>query len=135
MKRYAAAVLLATLVVAGCATLGNDEAKVEDTVDAWIAALGAKDVDGVMAQYSEDFTDYEYSNKAAMRGFFEEVKTMGYLDNLSFVTENADTEVEGAEAEMGPVSISGYFGSVTVTFKLKREAGGWLIVGQDSYGM
>ncbi len=136
MRNALVLALVLGLAVSGCATMGGGTArKVDDTVDDWAEALAAKDLDAFMATYSEDYKDYEYSSKAGLASFMAESKGMGYLDDLKIDRSSETVEAEGDTAKAGPISITGYFGVITLHLKLAKEAGGWRIVGQDSYGM
>ncbi len=136
MKKALAAALIAGLILPGCATLGgNTTRQVDDVVGDWIEALVAQDMDAIMAAYSENFKDFEYGDKAGFSRFISEAKSMGYLDDLKTDRSGETIEIEEDTAKVGPISLSGYFGAVTIHLQLAKEADGWKIVGQDAYGM
>jgi len=136
MKKAAALMLVFGLVAMGCATLGGNPARqVNDTVETWMDALLAKDVDALMETYSEEFTDTEYRDKTGLAQFMAQSKSMGYLDGLTIDRSSETVEVEGNAATAGPIKITGYFGMVTVDFSLAKEAGGWMIVEQRASGI
>jgi len=138
MKRTAIATciaaLVATALLSGCATMGKgptDEEILAQLTEECIAATIAKDLDKLMAYYSDDFSHYEFGDKAGLKEFMEGAKDMGYLDDLEVDLEQAETTIEGDTATIYPVEISGAFGSTEIEFTSKKEGDTWKIVGMD----
>lgn len=98
-------------------------------------ALKAKDIEKVMAQYSEKFTSAKLQDKAAVKALFDMASNSGYLDGLEVDDAEAKYTVDGAKATVGPIKVSGSFGTATNTFYLTKEGDKWLITGQDMDGV
>jgi len=130
-----AVTILAAVVVAGCASTPKgptDQELVAQTVNAWVEAMKAGDVDGVMKTYSESFTHYEWGDKEGLQIFLEDAKDMGYLDDLEVAIDELETEIEDGEATVYPIELEGAFGSVTIELVLKKEIDKWLVVGMTA---
>ena len=122
------------VMIAGCATGGSpakDAERIDATLTAWKAAILAKDVDALMATYSDCFShdgyDYEAEDKAALEAFVEQSINMGYFDEVEVSWSDAETEIEDKAAIVYPVDYVNAFGEVTVTVTLTKEKGAWLI--------
>jgi len=138
MKRATIAISIAALVGAalmgGCATSGKgmtDEEIIAKLTEECITAALAKDIDTLLTYYSDDFSHYEFGDKAGLKEFLEGAKDMGYLDGLEVGMEQAETTIEGDTATIYPVVIEGPFGSTEIEFSSKKEAGTWKIIGMD----
>jgi len=129
--------LLGVVIVAlalGCQSAPKgptDEELVAGAVTAWQEALTAKDMDALMALYSENYVGQQGEGKAGVRTFLEQAAAMGYLDGLQIDTTGAETSIEEGTASVGPVVISGAMGAMNFTMKLAKEEAGWLIVGGE----
>ena len=139
-KTYAAmamAALALVVLAAGCATTAKitPEEAVAAKVEAFKAAMIAKNLDGMMAVFSEKFEHYEWQDKAGAKDFMSQAIDMGYLDGIEVNTEDKELKIEGSTATVYPVEISGSFGSVTLELVFTDEAGNWMITGLDASGM
>jgi ketosteroid isomerase-like protein len=124
-------VLIMATVIVGCAGMGggpsNEELIVQLVTD-WKAAVMAKDVNGIVLTYAEDFRSPQGMGKeesrASLTGMFEE----GVLDNLTINMDTAVVTVSDKTATFAPVQILGNMGEVTMDFELvAQEDGSWLI--------
>ena len=106
----------------------TDEELVANLVADWQTALEAKDMEALMALYSENYVGQQGEDKAGVRNFLEQAAAMGYLDNLQIDTSGAETSIEEGTASVGPVAITGPMGGMNFTMKLAKEEDGWLIV-------
>ena len=88
-----------------------------------------------MGLISDNFSHYEVGDKAALRGFVDQVKTEGMLEDITGNTEEAKTKVEGDTVTVYPVELEGIFGTVTYEFNLKKEGDAWKIVGFEMTGV
>ena len=138
MKRTTIAMSIAALVGAavlgGCATSGKgmtDEEIITKLTEESIAAVVAQDIDKLLTYYSDDFSHYEFGDKAGLKEFLEGAKDMGYLDGLEVSMEEAETTIEGDTATIYPVIIEGSFGSTEIEFTSKKEGDTWKVVGMD----
>jgi hypothetical protein len=122
------------VAIAGCATTGGGlgaEQQVRAEIAAWADAFVAKDIDGLMVHYSEDFTHYEYNNKAGIRDYLQGAVNDGYLDSASIDTSAMVVIVDANAATAGPIELSASFGSAIINLDLRKEAGAWKIIGMN----
>ncbi len=130
--------LMAMALIAGCAGGGggaSDEDQIAAVVASWQASMIAQDVDKMLATFSEKFSNYEMSDKEALREFAEGAIDMGYLDDAEFWMDDAETEIEGTTATIYPIDFAGAAGEVTFELVLTKEASGWLITGMEIEGL
>ena len=127
------------VLVNGIVQAGTPQESPEDgamkTVKAYVKAAEDADVEALMAQISDGFNHYEVGDKAALRGFVDQVKTEGMLEDITGNTAEAKTEIEGDVVSVYPVELEGIFGTVTYEFKLKKEGEVWKIVGFEMTGV
>ncbi len=105
------------------------------TVNAYVKAAEAANIDGMMACFSESFDHYELGNKAGMRTFLEGAEAEGMLEDMTGNVEDAEAEVDGDTVTVYPVELEGLFGTATCELELKKENGVWKIVGFDMTGV
>ncbi len=134
-EQKAALLVLVNSIVQSAGPQESPEEGAMKTVKAYVKAAEDADVEGLMAQISDNFNHYEVGDKAALRGFVDQVKTEGMLEDITGNTEEAKTEVEGDIVTVYPVELEGIFGTVTYEFKLKKEGDTWKIVGFDMTGV
>lgn len=134
-EQKAALLVLVNGIVQGNAPQESPEEGAMKTVKAYVKAAEDADVEGLMAQISDHFNHYEVGDKAALRGFVEQIKTEGKLEDIRGNTADAKTEVEDDVVTVYPVELEGIFGTVTYEFKLKKEGDSWKIVGFDITGI
>ena len=122
-------------VVCGCqggAAKGpSDTDLINKVVADWTAAAAAKNLDGLMAGYSETFQHYEWGNKDGLKSFLKDAISMGYLENAQVTTDKAKLTIEKGEAKYAPVELKAAFGSATIELTLKKEVKDWKITGMD----
>ena len=126
------AVMMVVLMGAGCAIGAkgpSDRELIMNTMNEWKAGLIAKDADQTMMAYSESFRDGEGRGKAEMSAFLKEAISSGYLDSLMVDLETVQVTVNGEDATVNPVTLSGSAGSMTLNVSLKKEDGVWRIIG------
>ena len=127
--------VLAAALVSGCVSTPKgptDEELIAQTVGAWVQATKAKNIDGMMSCYSQTFQHAEYGNKAGLQTFLKDALNMGYMENMEVATDKMATKIEKGEATVYPIQLKAAFGSATIEFVLKKEAGKWLIVGMTA---
>jgi len=139
-KSRIATVLVAAMLVAlvcGCTILRRgptDEELITRTVSDYHAALAAKDLDKMMAAYSEDFEGENGAGKDEIRQLLGGAIDGGYLDDLEVNDADCEIKIEGDTATVGPVEYSSALGSMSFEFTMKREADGvWRIVESYAY--
>jgi len=122
-------------LVCGCASVSkgpSDDELIQGVVSQWKTAAVAKDLDKVMALYSEEFQHYEYGDKSGFRNFLQESIDMGYLENLEIEDSGAKTSYpKQGQASVYPIEVKGSFGTATIELILQKESGNWRITGMD----
>lgn len=123
-------------MMVGCATAGggatakgvDEKTAIASTLGDWGSALASKNVDSILAFYSDAFRDQEGRDKATLKRFLEEVIANGYLDGAKVDVASAQISVNGEEAVVAPLTLSGDMGAVSLSLSMKKEAGSWRIV-------
>ena len=127
---------LASAVIAGCATGSyssmTPKEEITRQMGKWSTAIESKDMDGIMALFSDRFEHYAWKDKEGARMFIEEAINMGYLDDVKVLLEEAEIKVAGDVASVYPVDIAGSFGSLNMELIVGREKGVWLLTGMDA---
>ena len=143
LKRYPWFVLIAIALFAlGCASTGgggdsmaatgpSPEEQVTEVVQAALAALKAKDVEGMMSHYAEDFEDTQGQDKEAFGAFLTDADSQGFLDDIAIDTAEMTVTVDGDTASVAGITIEGAFGALALTFDLANRDGTWLVVGSS----
>jgi len=124
-------ITLMALLVTGC--LGSlkgksDEKLIDETMTEWEAAHQAKDLDRIMATFSEDYVSWQGGGKEDLREFIARGIDEGIMDNVEVKTENAVISIEGNNAKFGPVEFTSERGTFALDYKLQKENGKWLII-------
>jgi len=126
---------LALLIINGC--LGplskgtSDEKLIDSTMTEWKAAHEAKDLDRIMATFSENYVSWRGGGKQEMREFIARGIDEGFMDNVEVKTENAEINIEADKSTYGPVEFTGERGTFGLNYKLQKENGKWLIIGAE----
>jgi len=102
-----------------------------NTMNGWKAGLIEKNIESVMAAYSESFRDQEGRGKAEVREFIQGVINEGYLDGVTIDLDVAQVTINGVEATVSPIPVTGGRGGASLSMLLKKENGVWLIVGTN----
>ena len=121
----------------GCATSGGGTAKTKAGGDEktaitkmlgdWSSALASKDINKIMPFYSDSFKNDEGMDKAGMKELIAGAISNGYLDGAKIDVASAQVSVNGEEAVVAPVNLSGDMGALSLSISLKKEAGTWRI--------
>ena len=120
------------VLVCGCQTAGvgpSDEEIVSTTMAEWKAVLVAKDLDKLMAVYSEDYVSSRGAGKDSMRERMARAFDQGFMDSVKVKIEDAQITIEGDKATFGPVEFVSDRGTMKLEYTLRKENGAWLIVG------
>ncbi len=124
--------VLAAVLVSGCQTLGvgpSDEELVSTTMAEWKAAMAAKDMDKLMATFSDNYVSTRGTGKDSMREFMTRAFERGFLDSVEVKIEDAEIIIEDDKATYGPVEFVSDRGTFKLEYKLQKEDGAWLIIG------
>ena len=140
MKRLIVGLLtvgLVMMVVAGCASTGgeakgpSDAELLNKAVADWKAAGVAKNMDALIACYSDGFQHYEYGDKAGLQQFLKDALSMGYLEGVEIDETKAQTTITKDAAVVAPIAMKAAFGEAAISLNFKKEAAGWKIVSMD----
>ena len=125
-------ILAFTLTFCGCQSPVvnvSDEQLIKNVMAEWKAAFEAKDLNGLMILYSENYISSSGSSKLAMRERMAGAIERGSLDNVEINIQNARLVVLGDKATFGPVEIRDSSGALTIEYTLQKEEDKWLIIG------
>ena len=126
--------VLVLVLACGCATTAKgptDEEIIKANTAGSTAAAKAGDIDKLLTYYSDKFSHYEFGDKAGFKNFLNGAKDSGYLQGVEVDLSKAQTTIEGDKATVGPVTVSGGFGSAQIQFEVVKEAGDWKISGME----
>ena len=128
-------VALALVGLVGCAGGGgkSDTDLIKELVDQAMAALQAKDIEGMTANYAADFKSDQGGGKAEMVEFLKGAKDQGFLDGIKIDTSKLVITPDGNKATAKPINLEGSFGALTVEFNLEKRDGKWLVTYQAQY--
>lgn len=98
-------------------------------------AFKAKEIDKVLEHFSEKFTSSKLATKTDLKNLLEMAMNSGYLDGLTIESKDLKITVEGEKATIGPMSLSGGFGTAVNTYHCTKEDGAWKITGMDLTGV
>ena len=137
MSRWTATRLVLVVVmvslVCGCGTLGEgptDEERIAETLAQWKATTEAQDLEGMMATYSADFSAENVRGKAVLRETMAQALEEGHFEDAEVDLQDVETVVEGRNATVGPIGMTGVFGAAQIGLDMRKEADGvWRIVG------
>lgn len=119
-------------LLCGCQVLQSgpsDEKLVKKTMADWKAAMLAKDIESLMATYSDGYVSSRGDGKDSVRQFMSRAIEQGYMDNVKIGLDAAKITVEDNKANIAPVEFSSDRGTMTLEYTLEKADGKWLIVG------
>ena len=136
-KSQIAVLLVAGMLVAaaGCEMGGlSDEAQLTAALGQWKAATEAQDIDKMMEPYSEDYEGNRGEGKEGVRQFLSGMIEEGALEDVDMDISEAEIEIEGDNATVGPIIYAGDWGEIEMKRILKKEDDGvWRVVGAEQY--
>jgi ketosteroid isomerase-like protein len=113
----------------------RDSAPAEEVSDALVSifeAMQAGNVDGMVAAYSDDYSDSQGGYKAILRGAFEMMVAQGVFKDWTFRMDECEFDVDGDSATASPVHFDSPLGKTAYSYKMKKEADGvWRIVNSE----
>jgi len=131
--------VLASVLFVGCATGSQKSVTPEEEIsvqlEKWSEAMVSKDIDSIMALFSDKFAHYAWENKEGARTFIEEAIDLGYLDDVKVILDDAAIKVDGDVGSIYPVDLEGAFGSLSMELIVGHENGTWLLTGMDAPGL
>ena len=125
------AVLIATLANGCQSAMPSDEELIKGTMTNWKATLTARDLDRLMATYSDNYASARASGKDAVRQRMTRIFDQGWMDNVKVNLKGAEITIDGDKAEFGPVKFNSDEGMFTRQFTLQKEYEAWLLVGSN----
>jgi ketosteroid isomerase-like protein len=112
----------------------SDEAQLAAALGQWKAATEAQDIDKMMEPYSDDYEGESGEGKEGVREFLSGMKDEGALEDIEVDISEAEIEIEGDNATVGPIIYSGNWGEIEMMRTLKKESDGvWRVVGAEQY--
>ena len=135
-KSQIAVLLVASLLAlaAGCGGGLSDEEQLTAALGQWKAAVEAQDLDKMIEPYSDDYEGESGEGKEGVREFLSGMMDEGALEDIDMDISEAEINIEGDKATVGPIYYSGNWGEVGMTRILKKEADGvWRVVGAEQY--
>jgi len=121
------------VVLAGSCQVGgpSNEELINWTMTDWKAALKARDLDRLMATYSENYVSARASSKDLVRERMAGIFDRGWMDNVKVNLENAKIKIKGDKAQFGSVEFISDEGKLSYEYILQKEYGAWFIVGSE----
>ncbi|MBI5091080.1 MAG: hypothetical protein HZB26_01390 [Candidatus Hydrogenedentes bacterium] len=117
-------------MLAGCVTQPpqtKDHADIAGLLAQWKEAFVARDINRLMSLYSENYAANGRNKAAETEALKAEFKG-GIEPDALIIVEYATITVDGAKADVAPISISGKTGSASMRLTLAKEDGRWLVV-------
>ena len=94
--------------------------------------MQAQDVDGMVAAYSDEYSDSQGGYKAVLPNAFAGMVAMGVFTGWTFDMDACEVAVDGDIATAAPVHFTSPIGDSSYAYRLKREADGvWRIVNSE----
>jgi polyhydroxybutyrate depolymerase len=121
----------------------TEKEKILKTMKRWETAINEKNIENIINCYSNDYASLDAEGKEGVRIMWEEIKELGYMDNLDIDLTTSKLEIED---EIATFIIYDDDGEVMMDFFLEKDDSDiWLITGipseicdyefyQNSYG-
>lgn len=113
----------------------SDEEQLKENANALIEAFKAKDVEKVMAHFSDKFQSSKLQDKAALQALIDMANNSGFLDGMELDSKDMKVAIEGEKATVAPVAISGGFGAGTASFICTKEGDKWMVTSMELDGI
>ena len=127
-------VVLAAVLISGCQMGATDEEQLTAALGQWKAAVEAQDLDKMMEPYSDDYEGERGEGKEGVRQFLSGLIDEGALEDIDMDISEAEINIEGDKATVGPILYAGNWGEIEMMRILKKEADGvWRVVGAEQY--
>jgi len=127
-------VVLTAAFIGGCQMGATDEEQLTAALGQWKAALEAQDLDKMMKPYSDDYEGEDGEGKEGVRQFLSGLMDEGALEDVDMDISEAEINIEGDKATVGPILYAGSWGEIEMMRILKKEADGvWRVVGAEQY--
>lgn len=110
----------------------GDEQALLNAAEQWKQALESKNLDQVMAVYSEQFRHPDVGDKAGMRSYLDEASSAGALDGLTVDTSAVKVALSGTRASVAPIRVTNAFSQLLYELTYVREAEGWRVIASST---
>lgn len=134
-----AVALALTVAGLGCATLGKgrDEEEIHAAVARVKEALEKKDIDALMATFSDNYKDPRVGGKAEARLLLQQGLLSGYADNGKVNMDGIKVTLsdDKTKATVYPLDLSSSMGAISVEIIFAKEKTGWLVSGVNPNGV
>lgn len=135
----ALAVIGSVILAGGCATAHkvNDEELIRSTVVKVKDALEKRDIDLLMATFSEKFQNDRVGGKAEAKSLLGQGLSSGYADGGKVSLEAMAITIaeDKTTAKVYPIDLSSNMGSVAAELVLTKEEGGWMVTNVNVDGV
>ena len=122
-------------LASGCAGLQrgpSDEELLRELLGGWQAAMDEGDVDKVLSFYSKDYKGARGTGYEGLAERMEQMLALLEEYDVEISTADANIEIEGKAAALGPVVLDSSFGSRDMSINATKEADGvWRITGTE----
>ncbi len=125
------------LLLCGCQILGlqsSDEELIYKTMGWWKEAMETKNVDRLLAIYSDSYKTSEGDDKETMRVLVQRSFESGFMETVEINMEKARAIVAGNRAKFGPIEFISDTGTWPMELTLQEENKNWLIVSSRRLG-
>lgn len=130
------AMVLMVAMVCGCASLcgslcGSSPAKqASAAMDAYHAAMKAKDLDKMVGAFSDAYSNSQGSDKSMLSDHFSSMIDQGVYDTIEINTDECTAVADGKKVKLGPV----YYSNTGYEYELKKDDDGvWRIISSEPY--
>ena len=118
------------LWLTGCQLFGgaSDETLVAETLSSFQESLLARDVDGIMALYSENYSDAQGTTKSAVRTFLSTMSGSAGPSGLQLTIDEVQIVInDDGTATANPVKLAAQGFNINASLVFTKEEGAWLI--------
>jgi hypothetical protein len=133
------AMALCAVLAAGCATTQkvSDEEMIQTTLSKVKDALEKKDIELLMATFSESFQDPRVGDKMAAKALLEQGLNSGYADNGEVRIDKVVITLgeDKKTATVYPLDLSSSAGAISVELVLAKEKDGWFVTAVNADGV
>ncbi len=123
-------VIITSVLLCGCQSNSkcSQEKRINNTMADWRTALKTKNMDKVMAAYSENYASDRVDDKASIGDFMTRIFDEGWMEYVDVSFEEVAIIIEEDKAQFGPVEFISDNGTMRIDYTLQKEGGQWLIV-------
>jgi len=113
----------------------SNEALIGKVAEEMKTSLMAKDVERVMALFSDNFSTTTMPDKDSAQALIEYGLSMGFFDTCEISYDLADLTLEGDKAQLYPFRLQSGSDLITAHVEMSKELAGWKITGLSVEGI